>query len=77
VKGEEVSTFATGSTEAHESLKRHGTKSNPDNINTPVQLRKSQSFDFDLRIEARGKDSDRTPLLFQDKACNGELTKAG
>jgi hypothetical protein len=75
VKGEQVSAFATGSTEAHESLKRHSTKTNPDNINTPVQLRKSQSFDFDLRIEARGKDSDRTPLLFQDKAAMESSSK--
>lgn len=69
VRGEEVSAFATGSTKAHESLKRHSTESNPDNMNTHVQLRKSQSFDFDLRIEARGKESDQTPLLFQDKAA--------
>ncbi|XP_062168850.1 uncharacterized protein LOC133874925 isoform X2 [Alnus glutinosa] len=57
--------------EVHESLERNSTESNPDNMNTHayVQMRKSRSFDFDLRVEARGKESDQTPLLFQDKAA--------
>ncbi|TYI38640.1 hypothetical protein ES332_A02G042200v1 [Gossypium tomentosum] len=48
-----------------ESVGRFSLESNPDTINS--QMRKSPSFDLDLRIHARAEDSDQTPLLFQDK----------
>ncbi|KAB2039948.1 hypothetical protein ES319_D02G046700v1 [Gossypium barbadense] len=48
-----------------ESVGRFSLESNPDTINS--QMRKSPSFDLDLRIHARAEDSDQTPLLYQDK----------
>ncbi|KAL3578111.1 hypothetical protein D5086_019615 [Populus alba] len=36
-------------------------------IAAPEIMRKSPSFDLDLRIEARSEESDQTPLLYQDK----------
>ncbi|KAL4273658.1 hypothetical protein GQ457_13G025620 [Hibiscus cannabinus] len=46
-----------------ESVERLSIESNPDN----TTMRKSPSFDLDLRIDARADDSDQTPLLYQDK----------
>ncbi|KAK8703856.1 hypothetical protein V6N13_047499 [Hibiscus sabdariffa] len=46
-----------------ESVERLSIESNPDN----TTMRKSPSFDLDLRINARADDSDQTPLLYQDK----------
>jgi hypothetical protein len=59
--------FPKGGYEAQESVGRLSTESNPDNLNIHVQMRKSPSFDLDLRIEARSEESDQTPLLYQDK----------
>ncbi|XP_039036518.1 uncharacterized protein LOC120173404 [Hibiscus syriacus] len=46
-----------------ESVGRLSMESNSDN----TTMRKSPSFDLDLRINARAEDSDQTPLLYQDK----------
>ncbi|KAK9992734.1 hypothetical protein SO802_027719 [Lithocarpus litseifolius] len=67
IKGE-ASAFINGSTEAQESMGRLSSESSSDSMNTHVHMRKSPSFDLDLRIEARGEESDQMPLLFQDKA---------
>lgn len=64
----EVAALTNGSTEAQESVGRFSSESSSDSMNTHVQMRKSPSFDLDLRIEARGEDSDQMPLLFHDKA---------
>ena len=64
----EASAFINGSTEAQESMGRLSSESSSDSMNTPVHMRKSPSFDLDLRIEATGEESDQIPLLFQDKA---------
>ncbi|KAG2728138.1 hypothetical protein I3843_01G186900 [Carya illinoinensis] len=65
----EGSALVNGSTGGRESGGRLSTESNPDYMNAPhVQMRKSPSFDLDLRIDqARGEESDQTPLLFQEK----------
>ncbi|KAF5466055.1 hypothetical protein F2P56_016013 [Juglans regia] len=65
----EGSALVNGSTGGRESGGRLSTESNPDYMNTPhVQMRKSPSFDLDLRIDqARGEESDQTPLLSQEK----------
>jgi hypothetical protein len=63
----ETTIFPKGGHEAQESVGRFSTESNPDNLNIHVQMRKSPSFDLDLRIEARSEESDQTPLLYQDK----------
>ncbi|XP_011030613.1 PREDICTED: uncharacterized protein LOC105130006 [Populus euphratica] len=59
--------FLKGGHEVQESVGRFSTESNPDNLNIHVQMRKSPSFDLDLRIEAMSEESDQTPLLYQDK----------
>lgn len=52
------------------SLERFSTDSEPDNINVQYdQMRKSPSFSLDLQSEAKNEESDRTPLLYQDKAA--------
>ncbi|KAL3582498.1 hypothetical protein D5086_016830 [Populus alba] len=38
------------------------------------EMRKSPSFDLDLRIEARSEESDQTPLLYQDKTTVESLS---
>lgn len=66
--------FPKGGYEAQESVGRLSTESNPDNLNIHVQMRKSPSFDLDLRIEARSEESDQTPLLYQDKTTVESLS---
>ncbi|GMN46797.1 hypothetical protein TIFTF001_015971 [Ficus carica] len=52
------------------SIERFSTDSEPDNINVQYdQMRKSPSFSLDLQSEAKNEESDRTPLLYQDKAA--------
>ncbi|XVF63022.1 hypothetical protein PTKIN_Ptkin09bG0055400 [Pterospermum kingtungense] len=46
---------------------RFSTESNPDSTSIHAQMRKSPSFDLDLRLDARAEESDQTPLLYQDK----------
>ncbi|KAK8548593.1 hypothetical protein V6N13_054622 [Hibiscus sabdariffa] len=53
-----------------ESVERLSIQSNPDN----TTMRKSPSFDLDLRIDARADDSDQTPLLYQDKTTIGSFS---
>ncbi|XP_011027321.1 PREDICTED: uncharacterized protein LOC105127635 isoform X3 [Populus euphratica] len=66
--------FPKGGYEAQESVGRLSTGSNPDNLNIHAQMRKSPSFDLDLRIEARSEESDQTPLLYQDKTTVESLS---
>ncbi|KAJ7954819.1 dentin sialophosphoprotein-like [Quillaja saponaria] len=68
------SAFVNGGYEAVESLTRLSTESNPDNLSIPTQIQKSPSFNLDLRIEARPEESDRIPLLYQDKTANESLS---
>lgn len=64
----ETSALATGGYEPQESLGRFSIESIPDNLNINAEMRKSPSFNLDLRIEAaRSEESDQTPLLYQDK----------
>lgn len=66
----EISSFASCGSEARESVERFSTDSDPDNLNVHAQMRKSPSFNLDLRSEEeRIEESDRTPLLYQDKAA--------
>ncbi|KAK4854866.1 hypothetical protein QYF36_001994 [Acer negundo] len=60
---------ATDSYQARESVGRDSTESNPNNSSIQAQMQKSPSFGLDLRIEARSEESDRTPLLYQDKTA--------
>lgn len=66
--------FPKGGYEAQESAGRLSTESNPDSMNNHVQMRKSPSFDLDLRVEARSEESDQTPLLYQDKTAIQSLS---
>ncbi|XWS39255.1 hypothetical protein CRYUN_Cryun18bG0035100 [Craigia yunnanensis] len=63
----ETSAIANGDYYQRESVGRLSTESNPDNMSIHAQMRKSPSFDLDLRIDARAEESDQTPLLFLDK----------
>ncbi|KAJ6321681.1 hypothetical protein OIU77_011702 [Salix suchowensis] len=67
--------FPKGGYEAQESAGRLSTESNPDSMNNHVQMRKSPSFDLDLRVEARSEESDQTPLLYQDKTAIQSLSE--
>ncbi|KAJ7979968.1 dentin sialophosphoprotein-like [Quillaja saponaria] len=67
--------FATSDYEAAESFTRLSNESNPDNLNTPAQIKKSPSFNIDLQIEARREESDRIPLLYQDKTEKESLSR--
>ncbi|KAK0607170.1 hypothetical protein LWI29_010683 [Acer saccharum] len=60
---------ASESYQARESVGRDSTESNPNNSSIQAQMQKSPSFGLDLRIEARSEESDRTPLLYQDKTA--------
>ncbi|KAJ6689327.1 hypothetical protein OIU85_005704 [Salix viminalis] len=66
--------FPKGGYEAQESAGRLSTESNPDSMNNHVQMRKSPSFDLDLRVEAGSEESDQTPLLYQDKTAIQSLS---
>ncbi|KAF9677652.1 hypothetical protein SADUNF_Sadunf08G0129800 [Salix dunnii] len=66
--------FPKGGYEAQESVGRLSIESNPDSMNNHVQMRKSPSFDLDLRVEARSEESDQTPLLYQDKTAIQSLS---
>ncbi|XVF28751.1 hypothetical protein REPUB_Repub15cG0057400 [Reevesia pubescens] len=59
--------IANGDYYQQESVGRLSTESNPDNISIHAQMRKSPSFDLDLRIDAGAEESDQIPLLYQDK----------
>lgn len=51
------------------SMERFSTDSEHDNMSVQYdQMRKSPSFSLDLQNEAKNDESDRTPLLYQDKA---------
>ncbi|OMO99637.1 hypothetical protein COLO4_13184 [Corchorus olitorius] len=50
-----------------ETVGRLSNESSPDNISIHAEMRKSPSFNLDLRIDARPEESDQTPLLYQDK----------
>ncbi|EXC16765.1 hypothetical protein L484_013346 [Morus notabilis] len=51
------------------SMERFSTDSEHDNTSVQYdQMRKSPSFSLDLQNEAKNDESDRTPLLYQDKA---------
>ncbi|KAI4304029.1 hypothetical protein MLD38_039593 [Melastoma candidum] len=54
------------SREDEEMLDSQSQGSKPDKAVVNLRIKKSPSFDFDLRI-TRTEESDRTPLLFQDK----------
>ncbi|CAK7327140.1 unnamed protein product [Dovyalis caffra] len=71
----EIAIFPKGDFEAQESVGRLSTESNPDNVNIHIQIRKSPSFDLDLRIDARSEESDQTPLLYQDKITTESSSK--
>ncbi|XP_017975923.1 PREDICTED: uncharacterized protein LOC18603083 isoform X4 [Theobroma cacao] len=63
----ETPAIANGDYYQQESVGRLSTESNSDNMSIHAQMRKSPSFDLDLRIHARAEESDQTPLLYQDK----------
>ncbi|XP_021291802.1 uncharacterized protein LOC110422277 isoform X2 [Herrania umbratica] len=63
----ETPAIANGDYYQQESVGRLSTGSNSDNMSINSQMRKSPSFDLDLRIHARAEESDQTPLLYQDK----------
>ncbi|XP_022722860.1 myb-like protein X isoform X2 [Durio zibethinus] len=63
----ETPAIANGEYYQQESVGRFSTESNPDNMSIHAQMRKSPSFDLDLRNDARAEESDQTPLLYQDK----------
>ncbi|KDP40248.1 hypothetical protein JCGZ_02246 [Jatropha curcas] len=63
----ETSLFARASHELQETVGRFSTESIPDGLNMNAEMRKSPSFNLNLRIEARSEESDMTPLLCQDK----------
>lgn len=66
----EASTFAISGSDTRESVERFSTDSDPDSLNVHAHMRKSPSFNLDLRSEEdRTEESDRTPLLYQDKAA--------
>lgn len=60
-----------------DSVGRFSTESNPDNMSIHAQMRKSPSFDLNLRVEARAEESDQTPLLFQDKTTIESIASQG
>ena len=62
ISRESVERLSTG------SLERLSTDSDPDNLNIHSQMRKSPSFNIDLQNEESESESDKTPLLYQDKA---------
>ncbi|XVE81700.1 hypothetical protein DITRI_Ditri15bG0086700 [Diplodiscus trichospermus] len=70
----EIPAIANGDCYQRESVGRSSTESNPDNISIHTQMRKSPSFDLDLRIDARAEESEQTPLLYQDKTTNESFT---
>ncbi|KAJ4722550.1 serine-aspartate repeat-containing protein F isoform X2 [Melia azedarach] len=61
----EIPAFASDDYQAQEHIGRFSTESN----HTQSQMQKSPSFGLDLRIQARTEESDRTPLLYQDKTA--------
>ncbi|KAF2313908.1 hypothetical protein GH714_020472 [Hevea brasiliensis] len=63
----ETSVHGRGGYEPQETVGRFSTESISDNLNNHAEMRKSPSFNLDLRIEARGEESDQTPLLHEDK----------
>jgi len=67
--------FENGGYETRESITRLSTESNPDNPNTSCRMQKSPSFNLDLRKEARPEESDKTPLLHQNKSANESFSK--
>lgn len=70
----QVNNVSEQSADAQGSLGRLSTESNSNNSNTQAQMQKSPSFDLDLRIEARTEESDRTPLLYQDKIATEDFS---
>ncbi|KAL5782720.1 hypothetical protein ACOSP7_007749 [Xanthoceras sorbifolium] len=73
-KDHETPAFSSESYQAQESVGRYSTESNPNGSNIQAQMQKSPSFGLDLRIEARSEESDRTPLLYQDKTAIGDFS---
>ncbi|XP_027935354.1 uncharacterized protein LOC114190601 isoform X2 [Vigna unguiculata] len=69
------SIFENGGYETRESITRLSTESNPDNPNTSSQMQKSPSFNLNLRKEARPGESDKIPLLHQNKSANESFSK--
>ncbi|XP_022640909.1 dentin sialophosphoprotein isoform X1 [Vigna radiata var. radiata] len=69
------SIFENGANETKESIARPSTESNPDNPNTSSQMQKSPSFNLNLRKEARPGESDKIPLLHQNKSANESFSK--
>ncbi|CAK9160655.1 unnamed protein product [Ilex paraguariensis] len=67
-KGEK-SAFSCSSFEVREIMGRLSTEANPENQRNQVELRKSPSFHFDLSLGTRSEESDRTPLLHNDKTA--------
>ncbi|XP_050215548.1 uncharacterized protein LOC126666733 isoform X2 [Mercurialis annua] len=64
----ETPVLIDGGFEPQEVSGRFRTESNPDNLIANAEIRKSQSFDFDLRFATnRTEEFEKTPLLFQDK----------
>ncbi|OMO54712.1 hypothetical protein CCACVL1_27653 [Corchorus capsularis] len=59
--------IANGDHYQQETVGRLSNESSPDNISIHAEMRKSPSFNLDLRIDARPEESDQTPLLYQDK----------
>ncbi|XP_015573445.2 uncharacterized protein LOC107261105 isoform X1 [Ricinus communis] len=65
----ETSVVARGGYERQESVGRFSNESIPDYLNVHAEMRKSPSFNLDLRIEAGStEESDNIPLLYQDKS---------
>ncbi|KAG2403670.1 uncharacterized protein HKW66_Vig0189570 [Vigna angularis] len=69
------SIFENGANETKESITRPSTESNPDNPNTSSQMQQSPSFNLNLRKEARPGESDKIPLLHQNKSANESFSK--
>ncbi|KAF2290179.1 hypothetical protein GH714_003896 [Hevea brasiliensis] len=64
-----------GGYEPQETAGMFSTQSIPDNLNIHAEMRKSPSFNLDLRREARSEESDQTPLLYQDKNAVEDLSR--
>ncbi|XP_058001100.1 uncharacterized protein LOC110673287 isoform X2 [Hevea brasiliensis] len=71
----ETSLLAMGGYEPQETAGMFSTQSIPDNLNIHAEMRKSPSFNLDLRREARSEESDQTPLLYQDKNAVEDLSR--
>ncbi|XP_073047604.1 uncharacterized protein [Primulina eburnea] len=64
-----------------QTIEKLSTESNPNHPINQLELRKSPSFDFGLPFDSRSEESDKTPLLYQDRtaprrfsSCSGYLS---